>query len=451
VKPRIVVVGDSLLDRDWTGTARRFSPDGPVPVIDDPHEVVRAGGALLAAAAAAHHADVVAITAIGPDAGGRELRALIAAADVDLVDLGLDGPTPEKIRLRAGAQTIARIDRVTEPAGVRPLTAAARAAIDAADAVLVADYGRGLVRRPDLRRALGAAATRIPLTWDPHRLGPRPVRATDLAAPNEAEARAGLGLADEPDGASPPSAAADLAHRLHHLWRCPVAVTAGPRGAALAEGSGPIELVPTMAVAGDTCGAGDHLAATYTVARALGTDRAGALRSAVLAASDHVAGRVRPLGRLGPSDATELARRVRDRGGVVVAAGGCFDILHAGHVSLLERARALGDCLIVCLNGDRSVRRLKGPGRPVNGAADRAAVLRSLACVDAVEIFEGDTPCASLESLRPHLFVKGSDYGGAPLPEEAAMERWAGRVVLLAVESGRSTTRVIRRAAEATA
>jgi rfaE bifunctional protein nucleotidyltransferase chain/domain len=413
--------------------------------------VVRAGGALLAAAAAADHADVVAVTAIGPDAAGRELRALAAAAGVELVDLGLDGPTPEKIRLRAGSQTVARIDRASEPAGVRPLTAAGRAAIDAADAVLVADYGRGLVRRPDVRRALGAAATRIPLTWDPHRLGPRPLRASDLATPNEAEARAALGLPPEPVGASGPAAAADLAHRLHDLWRCPVAVTAGPLGAALAGGNGPVELVPTVATAGDPCGAGDHLAAAYTVARALGTDRAGALRAAVLAASGHVAGHVRSLGRLGPSDATELARRVRDRGGVVVAAGGCFDILHAGHVSLLERARALGDCLIVCLNDDRSVRRLKGPGRPVNGAADRAAVLQSLGCVDAVEIFEDDTPCTTLGSLRPHLFVKGSDYGGAPLPEEAAMEPWAGRVVLLAVESGRSTTRVIQRAAEATA
>jgi rfaE bifunctional protein nucleotidyltransferase chain/domain len=258
-------------------------------------------------------------------------------------------------------------------------------------------------------------------------------------------------MAAEPDGASRPSAVADLAHRLHHLWRCPVAVTAGPLGAVLAGSGGPVELVPTVAVAGDPCGAGDHLAAAYTVARARGTDRPNALRAAVVAGSDHVAGHARSLGRLGPSDATELARRVRDRGGVVVAAGGCFDILHAGHVSLLERARALGDCLIVCLNGDRSVRRLKGSGRPLNTAADRAAVLRSLGCVDAVATFEDDTPCTTLESLRPHLFVKGSDYGGTPLPEEATMERWAGRVVLLAVETGRSTTRVIQRAAEATA
>ena len=454
MRPRLVVAGDALLDRDWTGVSHRFSPDGPVPVIDDPHEVVRAGGALLAAIAAADRADVVAITALGSDGAADELRALLAAAGVHLADLGLDGPTPEKVRVRSGAYTVARIDRAVQPGAVGALTSEARSALKAADAVLVADYGRGLARRPDLRRALAAAATHLPLTWDPHRVGPRPVRGTDLATPNVDEARSALAAvpADHDPGnrSAGFAAVADLADQLRVQWHCPVAVTAGPLGAALAHGAGPVELVPTFAASGDPCGAGDHLAATYTLARAVGADRTGALRAGVAAASDHVAGHV-PVRRLQPNSAAELAERTRCNGGTVVAAGGCFDILHAGHVALLSQARALGDCLVVCLNGDRSVRRLKGPGRPVNGVADRAAVLLGLGCVDAVEVFEEDTPCEALTRVRPHLFVKGSDYGGALLPEEPVVATWGGRVVLLAIVTGRSTTRVIERAAGASA
>jgi rfaE bifunctional protein nucleotidyltransferase chain/domain len=124
----------------------------------------------------------------------------------------------------------------------------------------------------------------------------------------------------------------------------------------------------------------------------------------------------------------------------VVAAGGCFDLLHAGHVRLLEAARALGDCLVVCLNSDESVRRLKGPGRPVVPQADRADVLRGLGCVDAVAIFAEDTPAAVLERLRPHLFVKGGDYGARDLPEAEVLARWGGQAVLVPYLEGRSTS-----------
>jgi rfaE bifunctional protein nucleotidyltransferase chain/domain len=183
----------------------------------------------------------------------------------------------------------------------------------------------------------------------------------------------------------------------------------------------------------------------------VGVDRTDALRAGVMAASDHVAGRQAGVAVLDANGAPQIAERTRSNGGTVVAAGGCFDILHAGHVTLLSQARALGDCLVVCLNGDRSVRRLKGPGRPVNAVADRAAVLLGLGCVDAVEIFDEDTPAEALTRVRPHLFVKGSDYGGALLPEEPVLATWGGRVVLLAIVDGRSTTRIIQRAVEASA
>ena len=140
--------------------------------------------------------------------------------------------------------------------------------------------------------------------------------------------------------------------------------------------------------------------------------------------------------------ALELARRVRAAGGTVVATGGCFDLLHAGHVSLLQTARSLGDCLIVCLNSDDSVRRLKGSGRPLNHAADRIAVLAALDCVDAIAVFGEDTPCEVLDQLRPDIWVKGGDYDGRELPEAALLETWGGVTVTVPYLSGRSTTRL---------
>jgi rfaE bifunctional protein nucleotidyltransferase chain/domain len=132
---------------------------------------------------------------------------------------------------------------------------------------------------------------------------------------------------------------------------------------------------------------------------------------------------------------------------VLVAAGGCFDVLHAGHVSMLRAARALGDGLLVCINSDASVRRLKGPGRPLNPAADRAAVLGALDCVDDVVIFEEDTPERLLGELRPDIWVKGGDYDGRELPEEAVLRRWGGMAVTVPYLDGRSTTRIATAAA----
>jgi len=124
-------------------------------------------------------------------------------------------------------------------------------------------------------------------------------------------------------------------------------------------------------------------------------------------------------------------------GGTVVAAGGCFDLLHAGHVSLLQAARSLGDCLIVCLNADASVRRLKGNGRPLNREADRVDVLAALGCVDAITVFGEDTPCTALERIQPDIWVKGGDYDGRDLPEAALLKNWGGVAVTVPYLSGR--------------
>jgi rfaE bifunctional protein nucleotidyltransferase chain/domain len=146
-----------------------------------------------------------------------------------------------------------------------------------------------------------------------------------------------------------------------------------------------------------------------------------------------------------PADrAMGLIAAVRARGGTVVATGGCFDLLHAGHVATLRSARALGDCLVVCLNSDDSVRRLKGLERPLVPEADRVAVLEALGCVDAVVPFDERTPEAVLERLRPDVFAKGGDYALADLPEAALLATWGGQAVVLPYLEGRSTTQLMK-------
>jgi D-beta-D-heptose 7-phosphate kinase/D-beta-D-heptose 1-phosphate adenosyltransferase len=144
-------------------------------------------------------------------------------------------------------------------------------------------------------------------------------------------------------------------------------------------------------------------------------------------------------------DVGRLIAQVRDRGGTVVATGGCFDLLHVGHVATLQAARKLGDCLIVCLNSDASVRRLKGPDRPLTSEVDRSRVLAALDCVDAVVVFDEATPESVLSWLRPDVWVKGGDYadGGPDLPEAELVKRWGGQTVIVPYLDGRSTTRTI--------
>jgi rfaE bifunctional protein nucleotidyltransferase chain/domain len=144
----------------------------------------------------------------------------------------------------------------------------------------------------------------------------------------------------------------------------------------------------------------------------------------------------------------DLLARVRAGGGTVVATGGCFDLLHAGHVATLRAARSLGDCLVVCLNSDDSVRRLKGVSRPLVAAEDRTRVLEALRCVDAVVVFDEDTPAEVLKRIRPHVWAKGGDYAGTQVPEAAVLEEWGGQAVVLPYLRGRSTSGLVRTAAE---
>jgi rfaE bifunctional protein kinase chain/domain len=285
----LVVVGDALLDRDLDGRAERLAPDAPVPVVDDPAERRRPGGAALAATLAAtlDGRAVVLVTALAADEAGTTLRELLELAGVEVVDLGLAGRTPEKIRFRAGGHSLLRVDRATRPGRVRPLGRSGRRALAGARAVLVADYGRGVAAEPGVRAALADLPARLPLVWDPHPRGPAPVRGARLATPNRAEA---AGFAPEVPGTSLAAVTA-RARLLAERWAAAgVAVTLGPGGALLVEGAGAPLVVPASPIpAGDPCGAGDRFAATAAGLLADGALPSEAVAGAVTAATTFVA------------------------------------------------------------------------------------------------------------------------------------------------------------------
>jgi D-beta-D-heptose 7-phosphate kinase / D-beta-D-heptose 1-phosphate adenosyltransferase len=434
----LLVIGDSMLDRDVVGRAERLCPEQPAPVLEQESTRVAPGGAAQAAALLARDGhEVTLLTAHGADPAGDELSAVLRGAGVNVVNVGLEGTTPEKVRLRAGMHLLCRLDRGrghAAPAArrsVAPLVAEA-------GAVLVSDYGGGITR--DLRVRASLAGARH-VVWDPHPRGSPPVRGMTLVTPNEQEARGfeAVGSVDE------------LATRLRARWRAhAVCVTRGARGAVLASGRGTPLTITAAAVLGDPCGAGDRFAATATALLADGVPLADAVSAACGEAASYVAvggwHGADPLRGAPGDDPAGLVERVRARGGTVVATGGCFDLLHAGHVTMLEAARRLGDALVVCLNSDRSVARVKGRDRPLVGEDDRAAVLRSLACVDAVVLFDEDTPAEVLRRLRPDVFVKGADYDEATLPEAAVMAEHGGRVTTVPYVAGRSTTGLIQKA-----
>ncbi len=446
----LVVVGDALLDRDLSGSADRLAPDAPVPVVAECAERVRPGGAALAAYLAARDGrEVTLITGLGDDPAGRALRELLEPW-LTLVPLPLTGTLPEKTRVLAQDRPVVRLDRGGGRASAA--TDEARAVLRSARAVLVSDYGRGAadVLRDEL-------AARPPLVWDPHPRGGPPVPGTRLVTPAEKEAHGFAPRDGHPGGGL--RAAAHHAAALVRDWRvAAVTVTLGSRGALLSYGEHPSwspRPPPTTATpAARATASPPPPPGCSPTGRWWG--RRSRARWAPPRPSSPPAAPVpcRPPGtaRGTPPRPTPTTRTPWPPGSAPstarwsprAAASTCC----TPDTSAFCRPPGGSATAWSCVNSDASVQRRKGEGRPVNPLADRVRVLRALACVDAVAVFDEDTPERLLGDLRPDVWVKGGDYAGADLPEAALLEEWGGQAVLLPYLDGRSSTALMERAAE---
>lgn len=471
-RPRVVVLGDAVLDGWISGHSSRLSREAPVPVVDVTGRSVTPGGAAnTAAGLAALGAQTALVSLVGDDGDGRRLCSRLTELGVDVsATLAVPGrATVTKIRVTADEQMVARFDHTDreEPddATVRRLGERLRAAVAGCDAVLVCDYGLGVLSGAVLAD-LEALRPALPLlVVDAHDCRRHARLRPDLMTPNAAEAAHLLGT-PLPD-AGPGRIRAVLAARPELLRRsgaARVAVTLDRDGALVVGADGPTLRTRTTPVAdANACGAGDTFAAALTLATAAGLPphTAPALAQA---AADVVVASPGPV-VCGTADLTAyLAERDdedravvtaeeldaalaahRAAGHRVVFTNGCFDVLHRAHVACLAEARRLGDVLVVAVNSDDSVRRLKGPGRPINPAADRAAVLAALASVDHVTVFDEDTPIELLRRLRPEVYVKGGDYTPEMLAETPVVRGYGGEVHIVGYVPDHSTTAVIER------
>lgn len=449
----VVVIGDVLLDIDVVGKSVRLSPEAPVPVLHDLSERHRPGGAALAALLAARGSrPVVLIAPMADDEAAMRIRDMLAGR-LELVGLPWTGTTPVKTRLRAGDHPVTRLDTGGAPGVIQSIPERAASAIAGSAAILVSDYGRGATSDERVRALISEALIGVPVVWDPHPEGAPAVPGTSLVTPNEQELFALLDTPSHFSLGSIRSAARDLADQ----WQArAVCVTLGSRGALLIMAADAPRMAAGTPVNGsDTCGAGDSFAAAAATALADGALPSEAVTQAVAVSSQFVAAggaatAFDPLHADKDEPVPDLDARlaaVRGAGGTIAATGGCFDLLHAGHVATLEAARALGDLLVVCLNSDESVRRLKGANRPLQPAVDRARVLLALESVDAVVIFDEDTPTEAIRRIKPDVWVKGGDYSGMELPEAAVLSDWGGEALTVPYLEGKSTTAIVSLAA----
>ncbi|HEX7081066.1 MAG TPA: bifunctional D-glycero-beta-D-manno-heptose-7-phosphate kinase/D-glycero-beta-D-manno-heptose 1-phosphate adenylyltransferase HldE [Gammaproteobacteria bacterium] len=456
---RVLVAGDAMLDEYWFGDTGRISPEAPVPVVRTVSAEQRPGGAANVALNLAALGVATSLAAIvGADERGRHLASLLEQRNVRCrFVFSADAPTVHKLRVLARNQQLIRLDSELSLApAAGDLVPLVEAALGEADVVVLSDYAKGtLSRAPEL---IALAKRRgLPVLVDPKGEDFARYRGATVLTPNQGEFRAVAG---------PWSSEAEFLRKGEALRDAlgldALLVTRGERGMALFErGRKPLLLDAEAREVFDVTGAGDTVIASMAAALGAGLPAAEAAELANLAAG-LVVGKIgvatvsraelrlalhrRGSGGRGLVTADELVELVREakaRGERVVMTNGCFDILHAGHVAYLEEAKSFGNRLIVAVNDDDSVRRLKGPSRPVTPLEDRMAVLAGLAAVDWVVPFAEDTPAALIGRLLPDVLVKGGDYRPEDIAGGAAVLEHGGEVRVVSLKEGRSTSAVI--------
>lgn len=456
---RVVVAGDVMLDQYLFGATSRISPEAPVPVVHVQKTDDRPGGAAnVAVNLASLGVRTQLIGAVGKDAAANTLERLLTAhgIDCDFARVG-DRPTITKTRVQSRGQQLIRLDQESA-AELRDsaLVDALGTATAGAGAVVLSDYGKGALT--DVRRMIDLCRTaRVPVLVDPKGRDFEKYRGATLLTPNQGEFEAVAGAC-----ASDAELAARGWRMVEELELTSLLVTRSEKGMMLLEaGNEPLFLSTQAREVYDVTGAGDTVIATLAGALASGQSFATASALANIAAGlvvrkigvatvtpgeIQVALHQRGQGGRGLVSRDELqvfVGEARVRKERIVMTNGCFDILHAGHVAYLEEAKSLGDRLIVAVNDDASVRRLKGESRPVNALEDRMLVLAGLAAVDWVVPFADDTPTALIAAVLPDVLVKGGDYRAEEIAGAREVLGSGGEVRVLSFRDGHSTSRII--------
>lgn len=466
---KALVIGDLMLDEYLWGKAERISPEAPVQVVDVTREDLRLGGAgNVVNNLVALGCQVAVCSVIGGDENGTHLRHAFTGKGVEL-DGVFEDPlrrTSKKTRVIAANQQIVRIDRESKDEISAPLEEQIIGFLTARasqfDVILVSDYLKGVLTGKVLA-AVCAIGKRhnIPVVVDPKGTDYRKYRGATILTPNrkEAEAASHMAIKDEAGLIK----AADIL--LRDLDLDALLITRSEEGMSLFSRDGSAVHIPTVArEVYDVTGAGDTVLSVLSLGLACGLEMADAAKIANVAAGIAVAklgtSTVSPeeiiaeVGHGHPdSDAkiknldalASIVAAEKKRGKRIVFTNGCFDLLHVGHVKYLQKARTLGDLLIVGLNSDASVRGLKGESRPLIGETERAHILAALDCVDYVVIFSDETPLRLIETLQPLVLVKGGDYTPEGVVGKEVVEAYGGRVELVTFVDGKSTTNIIEK------
>lgn len=465
---RVLCVGDVMLDRFVYGSVERISPEAPIPVLNIEREIGMLGGAGNVVRNVSALGGTAALTAvIGNDEAGAEIKSLLTEDKVGASAMITNKAraTGIKTRYLAGTQQMLRTDHETaqplDGAAAKKVVDAAKRAMKNCGAVVVSDYGKGVLV-PDVIEAVidAARAKGCPVVVDPKGREYWRYQGADLVTPNRAELAEAIG--------HPVTVESDIVDAAKSLvveydLRA-VLVTRSQDGMTLVTADGAVTHLPAEArEVFDVSGAGDTVVATIATAMAAGAPMLDAAALANVAAGI-VVGKVgtaavyagdlaAALHHQDVNDAEskvlnldqvlERVQRWHRRGLKVGFTNGCFDLLHPGHVSLLSQARAACDRLIVGLNSDSSVKRLKGDDRPVQNETARSTVLASMESVDAVVMFDEDTPIKLIKAIKPDALIKGADYKVSQVVGANVVQKYGGKVVLANLEDGHSTTNTI--------
>ena len=470
-RPRILVLGDPILDHYVWGDTHRISPEAPIPVLKQEGEEYKPGGAgSVCCNLQQLEAEVAFCGVVGDDLEATLLRDLLEAFEVDLGGLMTEEGrvTSRKTRFMARVQQVLRVDReVTDSISSESegkLRAWLEEEIPEADLLVVSDYGKG-VATPALMHFVAeqCRAAEIPCIADPAKLSDySKYRDFTIISPNRAEAEIASGVSIS-DDESLARAAQKLLEDIHLQY---IAITRDRHGISLFENDGSVFHEPAhVHDVYDVTGAGDMVTSVLSLVLADGGAMEDAIRLANVAAGIEVTKLgVAPVTReeicetLLRQDSSsklksvetllQLLGQLRVAGRKIVFTNGCFDILHQGHIYLLQSAKAFGDILIVGMNSDASVRRLKGPQRPILSEEERALLLSAIGEVDFVVVFEEDTPVPILKRIQPDVLVKGTDYSKDQVVGHEFVEAYGGEVQLVPIVDGISTTDIVTRILE---